>query len=123
MVELLQHLVIKRYCQVQPVLNLKLYDDKMTETRVPYTDQLVHIPTEKEKTPSVILSPKGMCHEPRSLEQPIIALYCVLSALKVPTYCLFILVSVILTYYAFYVPSQPEHHASRHSLGQCVEEN
>ena len=101
-VELMQHVVVKHYCQVEPVLNMKLYYDIMTDNRVPYTDQLVHINTEKGKTPSMILSPKGMCHEPRSLELPIIALYCVLSALKVPTYCH--LLSVILTYCAFYSP-------------------
>jgi len=82
-VEFMQAVVVKRYPEVAFVNNLKAYYDIMAKNQVPFIDRLVHINTEEGKTPFVILSPKGMVHKPQSLEKLIIALYCVLTALKV----------------------------------------
>ncbi|CAG8671964.1 9307_t:CDS:2, partial [Paraglomus brasilianum] len=81
-VEFMQAVVVKRYPEVAFVNNLKAYYDIMAKNQVPFIDRLVHINTEEGKTPFVILSPKGMVHKPQSLEKLIIALYCVLTALK-----------------------------------------
>ena len=84
----MQAVVVKRYLEVAFVNNIKAYYDIMAKNQVPFVDQLVHINTEEGKTPFVILSPKGMVNKPQSLEKLIIALYCVLTALKIPVYCL-----------------------------------
>jgi len=56
----------------------------MEDNSVPFTDRLVHssINTKMGKYPFMVLSPMGVPVKPQCLEQLIIALYCVLKALK-----------------------------------------
>ncbi|CAH1757050.1 11112_t:CDS:2 [Entrophospora sp. SA101] len=50
--------------------------------QVPFIDYFNYVNTEEGSTPFVIFSPKGIAYKPRSKEQLIKALYCVLTALK-----------------------------------------
>jgi hypothetical protein len=81
-VELMQNVVVKRYCTTQSIIHIRAIYDSIKH-KVPFTDRLEHVNDEEGKTPFVILSPKGMECRPQSKEQLIKSLCCVLNALKV----------------------------------------
>jgi hypothetical protein len=82
-VELMQTVVVKRYRSVESVVNLEFLYDKMVKHQIPFIDRLEHVNKAEGRIPFVILSPKGIMYRPRSAEQLVRALYCVLTALKV----------------------------------------
>ncbi|CAG8694884.1 17839_t:CDS:2, partial [Funneliformis caledonium] len=83
-IELMQNVVVKRYSRKAdfPEKLEKIYRE-MDQRQVPYVDYIVSINKgDNGKVPNIIFSPKGMIHRPNSVKQLVIALYCVLSALK-----------------------------------------
>ncbi|CAJ0913668.1 17951_t:CDS:2 [Entrophospora sp. SA101] len=81
-IEFMQNTVVKRYPSVDSVMNLKTLYDEMAKHQVPFIDSLNHVNMEEGSTPFMIFLPKGMMCKPRSKEQLIKALCCVLTALK-----------------------------------------
>ncbi|CAI2162337.1 14203_t:CDS:2 [Funneliformis geosporum] len=83
-IELMQNVVVKRYLKVDCLAKLEKIYREMDKKQVPYIDHIVEINKgENGRTPNIIFSPKGTLHKPTSEKQLVIALYCVLSALKV----------------------------------------
>ncbi|CAI2188595.1 9780_t:CDS:2, partial [Funneliformis geosporum] len=84
-IELMQNVVVKRYTSKAdfPAKLEKIYR-MMDDRQVPYVDHIVQMnKRDNEKLPNIIFSPKGLIHRPSSMKQLVIALYCVLSALKI----------------------------------------
>ncbi|CAI2173557.1 15222_t:CDS:2 [Funneliformis geosporum] len=81
-VELLQSVVIKRYKSAELVRHIMDLYDKMKLHHIPFIDSLDKVKIEEQSVPFVILSPKGIIYKPQSEKQLVIALHCVLTAVK-----------------------------------------
>ena len=100
-IELMQNVVVKCYFSKAdfPAKLEKIYH-MMDDRQVPYVNHIVQINKKNnEKMPNIIFSLKGLVYRPSSMKQLVIALYCVLSALKVFIFLrLFIVLFFWITY-------------------------
>lgn len=121
-IELMQNKIVKRYHSIEAVEHIQTIYRELSNQKVPFVDKLEHANFKDTSAPFVIFSPKGVLCEPQSRAELIKALYCVLSALKVPI----VFISFILEKKRYFITkcifsgdSQNRDYASRYSLGKC----